>query len=459
MNGKILILFLLVINLFAVSAKVDKQNVIEGDNVVFSITASGGHIEFPNITNIDGDKIEGISTSQSISIINGNYKKSVTKSYAFTPSHSLTIPKFEVIVDNKKEYTKPIKIKVVKDTKTDKDFKLEIKTKKTAVVGYPNIVTIYFYQKTNVKISSIALELPKGDFELKQVGKEEDFYKGVYQVAKINYFLIPKKEGKLSFKVRLKLGFMTQRVDAFGFIANGMRYKTIQKVVNINVSKLGNGIIGDYKINLSVDKTKVEANKPVNAKLTIQGEGDLLNLGDIKIDIPNATVYDNKAKIDTKIINNKLYSKYSKSFVIVADSNYTIPPLSFSFYDITNDTNKTIMTKPINIEVKSSNQAVVLSKNINPQKVITKIEYKTNYLYIILTFIVGIIIGYLISKLNLKKVSLPQNLYQKLLPYADNAEVKKILNKLYNKEKLSKEEKEFIKGFLNENKRSDKIRK
>ena len=454
MSGKILIIFLIVINLFGVSAKVDKQNVIEGDNVVFSITASGGNIEFPKISDIDGDKIEGISSSQNISIINGNYQKTITKSYVFTPSHSLTIPSFKVIVDNKKIVTKPIKIKVVKDTKIDKDFKIDIKTKQTAIVGYPNIVTILFYQKTNVRVANISLELPRGDFELKQIGKEKDFYEGVYQVAQINYLLIPKKSGKINFKVKLKLGFSTQMVDAFGFIANRMKYKTIQKIVNIDVKKIYDGIIGDYKIDLNVDKMKVEANKPVNVKLTIKGEGDLSNLGNIKINIPNVTIYDNKAKIESKIINNKIYSNYQKDFVIIADENYTIPPLSFSFYNIKTDKNQTIMTKPIKIEVKSSKK-MFLSNDKILHKVVTKTEYQTNYLYIILAFVIGGIVGFLISKIKFKKFELPKNLYQKLLPYADNPQIKEILNKLYNKEKLSKEDKEFLKEFFNENKRSD----
>ena len=448
MNGKILILFLLVINLFAVTAKVDKQNVIEGDNVAFSITASGGNIVFPQIDNIDGDNIEAVSSSQNISIINGNYQRTLTKTYVFTPSHSLVIPSYPVIVDGKKEYTKPIKINVVKDTKADKDFKLEIKAKKEAIVGYPNIITIKFYQKTNVKIDSVALEMPKGDFELKQIGTEKDYYDGVYQVAEIKYQLIPKKEGVINFKVKLKLGFRKQSIDAFGFIVAGMRYKTIQKVVKIKAKKVYDGLIGDFNISMKVDKTKVNVNAPVNATLTIKGNGDLSSLGEIPLNIPNVTTYDNKAMIKNGI--------YIKKYVIVADSNYTIPPLSLSFYSLKDKKVKTITTKPINIEVVGQKVAPVIVNNTQKCIPTTKtiIKEKINYIYIIIAFIIGGILGFLISKIKFKKVELPKNLYNRLLPYADNPQIKEILNKLYNKEKLSKDDKEFLKEFFNENKRS-----
>jgi hypothetical protein len=46
------------------------------------------------------------------------------------------------------------------------------------------------------------------------------------------------------------------------------------------------------------------------------------------------------------------------------------------------------------------------------------------------------------------RFKMPDNLYKKLLPYANNPDIKIILTKLYNKEKLSKKDKEFIKEFL-----------
>jgi len=452
MNGKFLVIFLLVLNLFAgVVAKVDKTNVIEGDNVAFSITGSGGNIIFPDITNIDGDDIEAVSSSQNISIINGNYQRTITKTYVFTPSHSLVIPSYRVIVDGKDEYTKAIKINVVKDKKTDQDFKLEIIAKKEAIVGYPNIITIKFYQKTNARISSIALEMPKGDFRLEQIGKEKDYYKGVYQIAEIKYKLIPKKAGDINFKVKLKLGFAKQSVDDFGFITTGMIYKTIQKSVKIKAKSVYNGLIGDFNISMSVDKTKVNVNEPINATLTIKGDGDLESLGNIKIDIPNVTIYDNKP-----IIKNNIYSK---KFVIVADNNYTIPPLSLSFYSLKEKKVKTITTKEIPIEVighvNNYIPATTKTKQCDCKKeIVTKTKKVINYFYILIAFIIGGVLGFIISKIKFKKIELPKNLYNRLLPYADNPKIKEILNKLYNKEKLTKDDKEFLKGFFNENKRS-----
>jgi hypothetical protein len=461
-NGKFIFLLLLVTNIFAnVVAKVDKQNVIEGDGVTYSIIADGNNITFPKIDKIAGFNIESVSNSQSISIINGNYQKKLIRSWSFTPLKSITIPSYSVKVDNKEYHTKPIKINVVKDSKLNKNFKLEINASKEAMVGYPTLVDIKFYQKTNAKVSAVQMILPKGDFTLKQVGKESDYFDGVYKVAEVKYLLIPKSEGVIHFSVALKLGFAKPAIDSFGFVTQVMRYKTLAKNIDIKVKKVYDGVIGDFKIFMNLDKTKVKTNKPVNGKLIIKGYGDLNNLSDIKIDIPNATIYDNKPKITQTIKDNKIYSKYEKSFVVLADDNYTIPPVEISYYDIKTKKVKNISTKPVFVEViKNKNRVVVNNIDNNKSKiqVQTKIvtKYKTNYLLILSIFILGVIVGYLLSFIKIKKeFKLPANLYNKLLPYADNPKIKTILEKLYNKEKLNKEEKQFIKEFF-ENKRSIK---
>ena len=457
MNGKFIVILLLAIHLFAnVVAKVDKQNVIEGDSITYSITASGKNITFPKIDKIAGFNVESISNSQTISIINGNYQKQLTRSWSFTPLKSITIPSYEVEVNGKKYRTKPIKIEVLKDSKLNKNFKLEVNASKTAIVGYPTYVDIKFYQKVNAKISTIQMILPKGNFELKQISKENDYYDGVYRVAEVKYILIPKSEGVIHFSVALKLGFAKPVIDSFGFVTQMMKYKTVAKNIDIKAKKVYNGIVGDFDISMKVDKTKVKANKPVNGELIIKGYGDLSNLSDIKIDIPNATIYDNKPKITQTIKNNQVYSIYKKSFVVLADNNYTIPPVEISYYDIKDKKVKNISTKPIFIEVTGHQVAPIISHTQTPTQIKVVTKYKNNYLILVAVFILGIIVGYLLSFIRIKKeFKLPTNLYNKLLPYADNSTIKEILEKLYNKEKLTKEDKKFIKEFF-ENQRSTK---
>jgi len=447
------------INLFGgVIEKVDKKNVIEGDSVTFSITADGSKIEFPKIDKIEGYNIESISNSENIVVINGKYKKSLTRSWTFTPLKSIKIPSYIVKIDGKDYKTKSIFIKVVKDSKFNKKFKLEVEAEKSGIVGYPLPIVIKFYQKTNTNISTIQMSLPKGDFILKQVGKEKDYFDGVYKVAEVHYVLIPKKEGIINFDVFIKLGFAKSVIDEFGFINNIIKYKTISKSLKIKVKKIYNGLIGDFNISIKVDKNRVKINKPINGKLIIEGYGNLSNLSDIKINIPNVTLYDNKPKITQSFIENKIYSKYEKDFVLLADSNFTIPPVEISYYNLKKKKEENISTKPIFIEVYGNKENNKIFTSQNQPKIVTKVitKYKENYFLTGILFFIGIIVGYLLSFIKIKtKIELPKNLYNKLLPYADVPKIKEILEKLYNKQNLTKEDKKFIKEFF-ENRRSIK---
>jgi len=441
MIGKIILLFFMIYQLIAsVDVKVDKKNVIKGDSVVFSIIAEGEKIKFPDIKEIAGYRIEGVSTSSNISIINGKYRKVITKSFAFTPMKDITIPSFTLEIDNKIEKTTPIKIKVVEDKKGDKNFKLEIIANKKMIVGYPNIVTIKFFQKTNIRVDSVALQLPKGDFILKQIGNEKSYYEGVYQVAEVKYKLIPLKEQKIDFRVVIKLGFREQVVDYLGFITTRMRYKLLSKLLQIETKKVYDGIVGDFKIDFFVDKNSSNPTTPVNGTLIIEGDGDFSNLEDMKIKIPNVTIYNNKP-----IIKN---NRYIKKFVFISDKNYTIPAFSLKFYSLKEKQVKVIKTAPLQIEIKGDKK--IIQQNRVVTKIVEKVKYKTDYFLLFFIFLIGVIIGFFISKFKVKKFKLPENLYQKLLPYADNPEIKQILDKLYKDKKyrLSKEERKIVKKML-----------
>jgi hypothetical protein len=100
--GKIIVLFLLSINLVAgVKVTLNPPAIYKGERVVFTITADGEDVVFPEIDEVGGYHIEGTSSSQSTTVINGAVTRSISKSYQFSPTKPVTIPPVEVKVDGK----------------------------------------------------------------------------------------------------------------------------------------------------------------------------------------------------------------------------------------------------------------------------------------------------------------------------------------------------------------------
>ncbi|HHS92857.1 MAG TPA: hypothetical protein ENK82_05875, partial [Campylobacterales bacterium] len=86
-----LLLTLSTVTFASVKASLSNPAVYEGDMVTLTITADGSDILFPKIDNIAGNPVQGTSSSQSISVINGVTTRTLSKSYTFRATKTIEI--------------------------------------------------------------------------------------------------------------------------------------------------------------------------------------------------------------------------------------------------------------------------------------------------------------------------------------------------------------------------------
>ncbi|ACM92527.1 hypothetical protein NAMH_0433 [Nautilia profundicola AmH] len=461
-------LFLLLIPIFIlafVNVHVNKKTVYPGEEVVFTIEAAGNDIKFPSIKDIEGFRVQGTAVTQNIMILNGNMQKSVSKSYIFFPTKSVTIPSFDVEVDGKTYKTKPVKITVTKPKESKNgDFKLKLSVNKTKVyIGEPVIFNIQFFQKEGTSPQSIEIQKPNfNDFITKQISKKE-YAKDGFNVTQYSFLLIPQKAGNYKIgPILAKVGYLSKETPFndpfFNLVTASLKYTNIfSNEVDINVSAIPqNSVYGKFKAKFSADTTEVQANEPVKITLTIKGCGDFYDLPDFKLNIPKATIYENSPNIKTYIKNGKLCGTYTKEFTVVSNNDIVISPIEFKAFD---GKLYDVKTNKLFITVHNKN----IKKNIVQKEIKQKIIYKTktNYIMMILIFVIGIIVGILFTYLI--KLKLPGNddlirkikkanekeLFNILLEYSYNPEIEKILKDLeeniYNNKQNKINKKEIIK--------------
>jgi sporulation-control protein spo0M len=328
------IIFLLPIILFAfVNVSVNKKSVYPGEEVVFTIEASGNNIEFPTINNIGSFPVQGSAVSQNITILNGNMQKSISKSYIFFPTKSVTIPSFNVKIDSKIYKTKPIKITVTKAKMTkDANFKLKLSVNKThAYISEPIIFKIIFFQKEGTTPQSIEIQKPKfSDFFTRQISKKE-YKKDNFNITEYSFLLIPQKEGNYKIgPILAKIGYLVKETPFndpfFNLMSASLKYKTIfSNDLNITVKSIPkSAVFGDFKVSIKANKTTIKPNEAVKVNLVIKGCGDFYDLPDFKLNLSDATVYENSPKINTYIKDNKLCGEYNKEFSIISNNNIKI---------------------------------------------------------------------------------------------------------------------------------------
>lgn len=362
--GKIAVVLLLPLFLFAeVKVSVDNSALYAGDNVTYTITASGSDIEFPVITSIDGNPILATNSSQNISIINGSYTKTLSKSYTFTPKASLQIPSYKVLVDGGVELTKPVEVKVVKPSQ-DKRAPIVLDmhlAKERAHVGEGVRFDLVLKKKPDARVDKLEIEEPKfEDFWVKKIDGVRQGAEGEYATETYSYLLFPQKSGTLQIPaVVAKVGKYAQSrrgLDPFFDNAFGRNLhvsSVISNEENLTVESLPDGLelYGDFNINVSVDKRAVAANKPLNLTVSIDGVGNIDDIKKYSLDIDGAVIYANAPEVKARVVGEDYLGSFEQKIVIIADGNYTIPPLTLRYFDRESQKEVVKKSEPIAVEV------------------------------------------------------------------------------------------------------------
>ncbi len=424
--GKLFFILISTQIIFAeVLTKVEPQAVYKGDATNFVIMAEGDNIEFPTISEINGVPVEGTSRSESISIVNMHQTRSISQSYRFRPTKSMTIAPLSFKIDGKVVKTQAVKVEVVKPTasKNGEPFVVEIGADKTtAYVGEPIDISVKLKYKMNAGVKKVQLGEPKlENFWVKKVDKIDQSREGDYIVETGHYQFFPQKSGSFELPaIEALIGQVDRRQQRGAFndpffggslFGQQLRWRKIySNALKLTVNALPNGVelYGDFHINATVDKQKVIANKPVNLSISVEGEGNIDDVKKFELNLPNAIVYAD----EPKVTSHQKHNIFSQKIALIGDQNFTIPALSLKFFDKTTQKVKTISTKPIEIEVTGGKKGLMSPAKIEmspsnkvaitpskkeekassptSQTVVVQEQSYVKYLFLLLGFLLGL---------------------------------------------------------------------
>ncbi len=114
------------------------------------------------------------------------------------------------------------------------------------------------------------------------------------------------------------------------------------KAIMIDVQPLPQGITitGEYQLYAYIDKNSTSLGNPIHFTVGIQGEGNIPNLDFFTLDIPQTTIYETSN------------TPYEKSFDILCNTNFTIPPITLKYYNQKTEEIALLHTSPFDIEVR-----------------------------------------------------------------------------------------------------------
>ena len=418
--GKILLLLIFPIVVFAQVSLNAPQSFFEGDNVEFSLSVSGKDIKLPDIKDIDGFIVQSLGTSTQTNIINGVRSDKVIKKYAFRPTKETIIPSFEISVDGKTKKTKPQKIMMKKVNKTiSNDYDLTISVdKKEVYVGESIHLTLLFKYKKDLNLIGLEFEKPKFEsFWVKELKANENLpIENGYTYQKLEYILFPQKSGKLYIGPMKIEAVTTQNSynNSFFVTAPTNRTKIYSNKIEFDVKALPNDIklIGDFSIDATIDKDNVKEGEAVSYKVTIKGRGNVDDIDEVKLTIPDATIYENPSEKKYDIQDNIYGGIYTKAFSIVPTRSFTIPEFKLQYFDKESKTIKTIKTKSFKIQIEQQEKKTTKLEvseeknhieNTKSTAQVIQVSINEKILYFILGLVFGIVLMIIIFIVMQKK--------------------------------------------------------
>lgn len=387
--------------------------------LIYSVNAQAERFVPPAIQ--DFSILAGPSTSSSsnVSIVNGKVTQYYELKYTYileaVKEGEFTLPAAEITVDKKKYASNEIKIEVIKGngqqpsgqstnpvnqqpeetanngTVSTSDHYLKVIISKSRVKREEHIIaTVKLYTRLNITnfgeykpptfdgFITERIEVPP----LNQLSQENINGKIYFTGIIDKYILYPQKTGEISIKpFELLCYYQTQSrrrsnsiFDEFFGTYERAQAKAHSLPVTIRVDALPedkplsfDGAIGELKMDVSIDKTRIKTNEAVTLKIKISGNGNLKYINSPKIEFPtDFDVYDPKISDNIKYSENGAIGNKTFEYLIIPrhPGEFTIPKFEFSYFDTRANVYKTLTGGEYKLSVdKSSGDTTVALTN------------------------------------------------------------------------------------------------
>ena len=380
--------------------------------LTYSVNQRSRDLRAPEFTDFDYLAGPYTSTSSSTSFVNGHRTSSFEQTYTYTlmarSAGTFTIGPATVKVDGENVQSNGVRITVLPEDEqpqqssqpsavssqtsqtqasssqaSSENIFVRTIASKTRVHEQEALMITYKLYFANVDVAQLTnnTKLPeftgflKQDLEQGEIQTQLEHYNGRnYQTAVLyRTILYPQHSGDISIdpaKFEAVLRVQTQqRVrsifdDFFGSYTNVTKMLTAPGVT-IHVAALPSGKptgfsggVGKFSLTPSISQTELQTNDAVTIKLDITGAGNMKLLKTPAIDWPEGfEPYDPKVTNNFNTTTAGVSGTKSIEYLAIPRSagDYTIPPVTFSYFDIEDKAYRTLFTPEYTIHVKRSN--------------------------------------------------------------------------------------------------------
>lgn len=430
--GSIFLLFTL--NLFALEAFLEKNEIKQGENATLVFRLSGDVTHVPDIQEINGYKISQKNQSQNIMQENNKFKRIIELYYVFYPDKNTTIPSFDFIIDGKKQSSKELNLVVLENN--DKDIILHSSfNKNSAYIGEVVVLSLDVKYKQD-SILNPSLQIPNFEnFVQKDIKQEKPILENGYVSQKLHYYLVPKNEGEIEIEPFMIHAFKANN-KGFGFFSNNQVVQIRSNKTKLKVEQSDELLVGKFKLEMKADKTKVQAYESVNLQILIKGYGNFDDILGYELNDTKAVVFADTPKVKTTIEDGKQKGEWSQKFAFSANEDFVINGISLSYFDTEKNETIHLKTKDIKIQVENPQKASANIQNTSISKEKKHLTFN-NIIFLAVGFLLGVFSVLFLRKFKFKKRQKDINLRKLILYYGKDKKLDEWIEKVEQNYKMN----------------------
>jgi len=392
------------------TASLDKKKISVNSTfqITFTLTNTDGkNFTPPSLS--DFSVLSGPNQSTNMQYINGNMSRSIAFSYYLKPNKegTFTIAPASIVVGGKAISSNSVTVEVTKaDAKektqqggeqdinsqiSDNVFLRLIVDKKEVNQGEQITATYKLYYRATMGNTSVVEAPAYTGFWTQELEVPENtqFSSEVYEGVQFNVSIVKKdalfsqRGGELQIEPMELQTYVRVQTNNRGFFSTyqDYPYKFKSNAVKIKVKPLPagaplsfNGAVGEYSMEVALDKTVTKPDEPVTLKVSISGTGNIKMLDVPKINLPaDLETFDPKSSEKISKKNNIISGSKSYEYLVIPrrGGQFKIPPVEFSYFDLRKQEYVTLQSQEyiINVEGESTVSSTPSITGINKEEV------------------------------------------------------------------------------------------
>lgn len=407
--------------LFVAKASKKTLGINERLRIDFEMNEDGDNFVPPSFNGFN--VVGGPNQSVSNSWINGKRTYSKTYSYFLAPKSqgTFTINQATIEIDDQVYKTTPLKILITEAVTKPKDgnnadyvasenVHLIAEVSKTNPFLNEAITVVYkLYVSNDVSITRSWQELDTPKFQdfwsqyIEEKG-EQQIYETTYKGKPYRYVILrkavlyPQKTGQLIIEpltLDVPIDVEGNNRDIFGRRRMTRVNRTIsagKRIINVKPLPIEgrpdnfSGAVGDFNLSVSTNKPTLDANEALELNIRVKGIGNLKLFKLPSITLPSSLevyepVRDNKVAISSRGMNGFISDTYT--IIPQYKGIYPIRPVTFSYFDVTSNQYKTIISDEIVVKVQNGpvpNQLPEVNKKLSKENVLSLANDQFKYI-------------------------------------------------------------------------------